>query len=127
VSGVLNVPQYSGGGGGGAISVQSADLGGAGTNVRPLNTVFHNATSVPIFVSINCYANSTGTGMVLQLVSDSSSTPVQQINVNQHSATFVVAGDGFNLSGWVIPGNYYELHDYASNCASASYNWIEWH
>lgn len=115
---------------GNPVTVQSGNLGTltGGSSARILGTNYHNTNAVPLFVTVSC--QSTGSAnLLMESFTDSSTTPVQPINLqflNATSSAIWLAMPMFI----VLPGNYYRVADDTSNCGASGASgtlWTEWH
>ena len=89
---------------------------------RVLGVTYQNTGPRPMFVNIQI-GSATG-GFSIAAVSDSSSTPITPVCVQQSYPTDGMLLYSTTLSFWVMPGNYYATHTYTGTPLLQS--WIEW-
>lgn len=100
-----------------------ADRAGAVSNQnvvsssRAFNTVYHNTTSKPIYVSVVCGVASGSASYIA--MTDSNSTPTTTVA----QALFNTNVAALSLFFIVLPGNYYEVTQTGSTGAPV---WVEW-
>ena len=115
------------GSGGGALSVQSGNLGNftGGSGARLFGTTYQNTLAVPIFVEVTGNINSSGFAQ-LRALTDSSSSPSTIVGLpsmaNQN-------GSWLAFSFWVLPGNYYQINatNLMTSAGGTGSFWIELH
>jgi len=115
------------GSGGGALSVQSGNLGNytGGSGARLFGTTYHNTLSVPMFVEVSGNINGNGFAQ-LEAVTDSSSSPSTVVGVPSMMSQ---NGSWLAFSFWVLPGNYYKINaiNLMTSAGGGGSFWIELH
>jgi hypothetical protein len=102
---------------GGAVSVQTDETASRAVD----NTIYHNTSSVPRFVTISVEA--AAGGGVLKVYCDANANP--STGVCWYASDAAVSSHIGCLSFWVLPGYYYRAQ-VSSGTITKGY-WIEWH
>jgi hypothetical protein len=113
---VLNIPQYSGGGGGYAGPTTQNVVTGS----RAVGSVYHNTSGNPMWVSAQVQG---ATNANFSVKTDSSSTPTTVVTGTYEN----VGAAAPNLTFVVLSGNYYEIIGNGGTGTITVIEWTEWY